>query len=403
MAITSETGRWDALFAGRTRGDVGEGIAFVLGFLGRPDLISFAGGFPDPLTFPRDRAAALLAEFAESGEATAFQYTPTQGLAGTLDAVAGRLDAVQGRRPADDELLITSGGIEALELVGKTFLDRGDTVVVEGPTYLGAIMAFRGFEAEIETVPMDEDGLQVDELERRLADGLQTKLLYTIPDHQNPAGVSLSAERREALVELARRHGFLVVEDVAYRELTFGDESLPSLWSLAPDVVVQAGTTSKTFLPGVRLGWAAGPAEVIAQLVVAKQNTDQCASPLGQKLWEEYARRGAQDEQLVRSRALYRRRCERLLAAFERTMPGTVSWTRPEGGFFSWLTLPDGMDAVAFARRAAAAGVAVVPGAPFFPDGRGATNLRLSYSKVEDELIDDGVERLAALFREGAA
>ena len=174
MAVTPETGRWDALFADRTRGDVGEGIAFVLGFLGRSDLISFAGGFPDPLTFPRGRAAALLAEFAESGEATAFQYTPTQGLAGTLDAVAGRLDAVQDRRPADDELLITSGGIEALELVGKTFLDRGDTVVVEGPTYLGAIMAFRGFEAEFVTVPMDGDGLQVDELERRLAEGLRT-------------------------------------------------------------------------------------------------------------------------------------------------------------------------------------------------------------------------------------
>src|SRR6478609_9276412 len=159
MAITPEIRHWEELFAQRTRGDVGEGIAFVLGFLGRSDLISFAGGFPDPLTFPRERAATLLAEFAESGEATAFQYTPTQGLAGTIDAVAGRLDAVQGRRPADGELLITSGGIEALELVGKTFLDRGDVVVVEGPTYLGAIMAFRGFEADVRAVSLDDDGL----------------------------------------------------------------------------------------------------------------------------------------------------------------------------------------------------------------------------------------------------
>jgi 2-aminoadipate transaminase len=396
MAITSETGRWDALFAGRTRGDVGEGIAFVLGFLGRPDLISFAGGFPDPLTFPRDRAAALLAEFAESGEATAFQYTPTQGLAGTLDAVAGRLDAVQGRRPADDELLITSGGIEALELVGKTFLDRGDTVVVEGPTYLGAIMAFRGFEAGIVTVPMDEDGLQVDELERRLADGLQTKLLYTIPDHQNPAGVSLSAERREVLVELARRYGFLVVEDVAYRELTFGDESLPSLWSLAPDVVVQAGTTSKTFLPGVRLGWAAGPSEIVAQLVSGKQNTDQCSGALGQRMLEEYIRRGWIDEQLVKSRALYRRKGERLLAALERAMPEDVSWTRATGGFYSWLTIP-GCDTTALSARAAEAGVGVVPGALFHADGRGGENVRLSFSMVDESLIDEGVERLASL------
>ena len=249
MAVTPETRRWEQLFAERTRGDVGDGIAFVLGFLGRPDLISFAGGFPDPLTFPRERASQLLEEFAANGEATAFQYTPTRGLAGTLDAVAGRLESVQGRRPDEDELVITSGGIEALELVCKTFLDRGDTVLIEAPTYLGAIMAFRGFEARIEAVPMDEDGLQVDALAALLEGGLRPKLLYTIPDHQNPAGVSLSVERREALVELARRYGFLVIEDVAYRELHFGEDALPSLWSLAPDAVVQAGTTSKTFLP----------------------------------------------------------------------------------------------------------------------------------------------------------
>ena len=396
MAVTPETSRWDAHFAARTRGDVGEGIAFVLGFLGRPDLISFAGGFPDPLTFPRERAATLLAEFAESGEATAFQYTPTQGLAGTIDAVAGRLDAVQGRRPADGELLITSGGIEALELVGKTFLDRGDMVVVEGPTYLGAIMAFRGFEAEIETVPMDGDGLEVDELERRLEAGLRPKLLYTIPDHQNPAGVSLSAERREGLVELARRYGFLLVEDVAYRELTFGDESLRSLWSLAPDVVVQAGTTSKTFLPGVRLGWAAGPAEIVAQLVSGKQNTDQCSGALGQRMLEEYIRRGWIDEQLVKSRALYRRKGERLLAALERTMPDGVWWTRATGGFYSWLTIP-GCDTTELTARAAEAGVGVVPGALFYADGRGGENVRLSFSMVDETMIDEGIDRLASL------
>jgi 2-aminoadipate transaminase len=396
MAVTSDTGRWEALFAARTRGDVGEGIAFVLGFLGRADLISFAGGFPDPLTFPREQAAALLAEFAASGEATAFQYAPTRGLAGTLDAVAGRLEAVQGRRPADDELVITSGGIEALELVGKSFLDPGDLVVVEGPTYLGAIMAFNGFQAEIVAVPLDEDGLQVEELERLLDGGLRLKLLYTIPDHQNPAGVSLSAERRSALVELANRYGFLIVEDVAYRELTFGDESLPSLWSLAPDVVVQAGTTSKTFLPGVRLGWAAGPAEICAQLVSAKQNTDQCSGALGQRMLEEYIRRGWIDEQLVRSRALYRRKGERLLAALERSMPTGTSWTRAAGGFYSWLTIP-GCDTTALTARAAEAGVGIVPGALFYADGRGGENVRLSFSMVDESLIDEGIDRLASL------
>jgi 2-aminoadipate transaminase len=392
VAVTPDTARFP--FAERTRGEAGEGIASVLALLGRTDLISFAGGFPDPQTFPRDRAAALLAEFAAEGESTAFQYGPTRGLAGTLDAIAGRIEALQGRRPGDDELLITSGAIEALELVGKSFLDRGDAVVIEAPTYLGAIQAFRSFEAGLVAVPTDEDGLEVDELERLLAGGLRPKLLYTIPDHQNPAGVSLSAGRRNALVELARRHGFVIVEDVAYRELGFGGDALPSLWSLAPDVVLQAGTTSKTFFPGVRLGWAVGPAEVAAQLVNAKQTTDQCSGALGQRLFEEYVRRGWIEEQLARSRALYARKCELTLTALERHIPG-ARWTTPNGGFFTWLTLP--VDTTELAHRAGEAGVGIVPGALFYADGRGRDNVRLSFSMVDERLIDTGIERLTRL------
>jgi len=396
MAVVPET-QWVRLFAARTRGEVGEGIAEVLALLGRPDVISFAGGFPDPRTFPRERAAVLLEEFAASGEADAFQYTPTRGLAGTLDALAARLEATQGRRPAESEVLITSGAIEALELVGKSFLDRGDTVVVEGPTYLGAIMAFRGFEAEIVAVPIDDHGLDVEQFGHRLAAGLRPKLVYSIPDHQNPGGVSLSVERRTALVELARAHGFLIVEDVAYRELGFDEDAAPSLWSLAPDVVVQAGTTSKTFFPGVRLGWAVGPAEICAQLVAAKQNTDQCAGALGQRLFEEYVRRGWIDEQLAGSRALYRRKCDLTLAALAKDMPASVRWTRPNGGFFTWLTLPEGEDAAGLATRAIERSVGIVPGSLFFPDGRGRENVRLSFSFVDEALIDDGIGRLASL------
>ena len=396
MAVTPDIQR-EALFAARTRGDVGEGIASVLALLGMPDVISFAGGFPDPATFPRERAASLLQEFAADGEASAFQYAPTRGLAGPLDALSDRLETLQGRRPAEGELLITSGAIEALELIGKAFLDPGDLVVVEGPTYLGAIQAFRSFEADLVAVPMDEHGLEVDELDRRLAGGLRPKLVYTIPDHQNPAGVSLAPERREPLVELARRYGFVLVEDVAYRELGFSDDASPSLWSLGPDVVLQAGTTSKTFFPGVRLGWAVGPADVSAQLVAAKQNTDQCAGALGQRLFEESHRRGWIDEQLARSRTLYRRKCERLLAALERSLPADARWTRPEGGFFSWLTLPHGVDSTELARRAVERGVGIVPGSLFFPDGRGGDTVRLSFSLVDEAQIDDGIERLGSL------
>jgi 2-aminoadipate transaminase len=370
----------------------------VLAFLAVPDLISFAGGFPDPLTFPRERTQALVTEFAATGETSAFQYAPTRGLAGPLDALASRIETLQGRRPAEDELLITSGAIEALELVGKTFLERGDTVVVEAPTYLGAIMAFRSFETHVVAVPIDDDGLDVDELGRSLAAGLRPKLAYSIPDNQNPAGVTLSAERRGALVELARRYGFPIVEDVAYRELDFeADDALPSLWSLAPDVVVQAGTTSKTFFPGLRLGWATAPAEISRRLVSAKQITDQCAGALGQRLFEEYVRRGWIDEQLAESRALYARKCERLLEALERHMPVGTRWTHPRGGFFTWLTLPAGVDSPELAARAAEHGVGVVPGTLFFADGRGGDSVRLSFSMVDESQIDEGIERLASL------
>jgi 2-aminoadipate transaminase len=396
MTLTFDAARWEDLAAARTRADVGDGIASVLAFLGRSDVISFAGGFPDPETFPRERVAALLQEFAETGETRAFQYAPTRGLAGALDALADRLERLQGARPGDDELVITSGGIEALELIGKSFLDPGDVVVVEAPTYLGAIQSFRSFEAELEPITFDDGGLDVAELEQRLAGGLRPKLLYTIPDHQNPAGVSLDADRRARLVELARHHGFLVVEDVAYRELGFDGESLPSLWSLGPDIVVQIGTTSKTLFPGLRLGWAAGPSGVVDRLVAAKQVTDQCAGALGQRLFEESERRGAIDEQLVRSRALYERKCNRLLAALERSLPESARWTTPRGGFFSWLTLP-GTDAVELAARAVEHGVAVVPGTFFFPDGRGRDTLRLSYSQVDEDRIDDGIARLGAV------
>jgi 2-aminoadipate transaminase len=396
VALAFDSGRWEALAAARTRGDVGDGIASVLALLGRTDVISFAGGFPDPKTFPRERVATLLHEFVENAESTAFQYAPSRGLAGALDALASRLERLQGLRPGDDELLVTSGGIEALELIGKSFLDPGDVVVVEAPTYLGSIQSFRSFEAELVPVTLDDHGLDVAELEQRLAAGLRPKLLYTIPDHQNPAGVSLAAERRSRLVELARFHGFLVVEDVAYRELAFDGESLPSLWSLAPDVVVQVGTTSKTLFPGVRLGWAAGPAGVVDRLVAAKQVTDQCAGALGQRLFEESERRGWIDEQLERSRALYERKCKQMLAALERSMPESARWTTPRGGFFSWLTVP-GVDAVGLAGRAVEHGVAVVPGMLFFPDGRGADSLRLSYSLVDTDEIDDGIARLGSI------
>jgi 2-aminoadipate transaminase len=391
--------RWNDLFAARAAAGGDDTIARIMALSTATDVISFSGGFPDPATFPGEELPRLLAAIVERGDPTAFQYAPTAGLPSMRDYLGERLLALEGHRPADDELMVTSGGIEALGLVATCFLDPGDVAVTEAPTYLGALMAFQGRGARVATVGLDDDGMAVDELADLLAGGLRPKLLYTIPDHQNPAGVTMSTDRRAELVALARRYGFLVVEDVAYRELGFDGRRLPSLWALGPDVVLSAGTFSKTFCPGVRLGWAAAPAEVVDALVVAKQNTDQCAAALGQRLVEEYGRAGLLDRQIERARALYGRRSAVLLAALERHLPDTARWTRPRGGFFSWLTLPPGHDAVAVAEAARAEKVAYVPGVPFFPDGRGTDSARLSFSRVTDDDIEEGVRRLAGLLR----
>ncbi len=382
-------------FAARTRGGVGEAIVEIMAIAGRTDLISFCGGIPDPTMLPGKALAEILADLV--GDERAFQYGPTEGLASTRDFLASRLERIEGRRPGDGELIVTSGGVEAMELHAKALVDPGDTIFVEAPTYLGAIMAFQAYDANVVALELDADGLDPEAVERELRGGARPKFLYTIPEYQNPAGVTMSEERRHALVELARRYGFLLVEDVAYRELGFADGLLPSLWSLAPDVVVQIGTFSKIFMPGTRLGWAAGPADVLARLVWAKQTTDQCASGLAQRLLEEYGRRGLLDEGIARSRAFYAQRWQLTAAGLEHHMPDGVEWTIPRGGFFTWLTLPRG-DTTELSRQAVEQGVAFVAGPPFFPDGRGHENLRLAFSRIADEQIDDGLARLGALF-----
>ncbi len=391
------TATWDPAFAQRTRADVGEEIARIMALSGATDIITLSGGFPDPSTFPGAELASIFDKIAT--DPVALQYAPTAGIPSFRDWLADRLQQMEGHRPRSAELIVTSGGIEGLELVAKSLLDPGDLVLVEGPTYLGAIMAFRSYEADVVAVPTDGDGLDVTALDELLT-RRPAKLLYTVPDHQNPAGVSLAMERRHALVDVARRHGLLVLEDVAYRELGFDGDRRPSLWALGPDVCAQLGTFSKTFTPGFRMGWVAGPANLVGRLVMAKQNSDQCTGALGQRLLEEYGRAGLLDEQVARARELYGRRCGLLLEALERHLPDGFRWTRPRGGFFSWVTAPAGIDLVALYDRALAAGVAYVPGKPFYPDGRGSGEMRLSFSRVADDDIPEGVRRLGTLFSE---
>ncbi|HEY2690078.1 MAG TPA: PLP-dependent aminotransferase family protein [Streptosporangiaceae bacterium] len=399
MTAALERTDWTTSFARRTHTLGGGEITAILSLAGATDVITFSGGFPDPQTFPADVLGEIAGRLVGNDAAVALQYSATEGIASLRDYLSGRLETTQGRRPGDGELMVTSGGIDCMELVAKSLVDAGDAAVVEAPTYLGAIMAFRSYEADIHGVPMDDDGMQVDVLAGMLGRGLRPKVLYTIPDHQNPTGLSLSPDRRLALVELARRYRFLILEDVAYRELGFADTAPPSLWSMAPDVVIQAGTFSKTFFPGVRLGWAAAPPEVITQLVTAKQNSDQCSGALGQRMLEEYGRAGHLDRQLVASRALYERRAALMGQALAEYMPAGTTWTTPRGGFFTWVTAPDGIDTVALSAAARSRKVAYVPGQPFYPGQGGADQLRLAYSRVDDDLIGEGARRLGGLIQ----
>lgn len=396
VAIAAPHGRagtcepWEELFARRTRAGVGAEIAEIIAQSSAPGVISFSGGFPDPSTFPAAALGDLLDKV--SRDPAAVQYAPSGGLPGTREWLRDRLGHLEGRRPEESELIVTSGGIEGLQLVSRSLLDPGDLVVVEAPSYLGAIMAFRGFEAEVAGVPLDDEGMDVGALARLLA-ARRPKLVYTIPDFQNPAGVSMATGRRAELVELARRHGVLVVEDVAYRELGFGGARRPSLWALGPEVTVQLGTFSKTFTPGFRMGWAAGPPAVVAQLLVAKQTSDQCTGAFGQRLLEELGRSGQLDRSVEVARRLYAGRWGRLRPALERFLPEAASFSRPGGGFFTWVTVP-GRDTSALAGAALANGVAYVPGAHFYADGRGGDQLRLSFSNLADDETELGAKRL---------
>ena len=399
MTAALEQHDWSARLARRAHVLGGGEITAILALAGATDVITFSGGFPDPETFPTEILSDIAVRLIAEDAAVALQYSATEGLAGVRDYVAGRLESLQGAAPGPGGLMITSGGIDCMELLAKSYVDPGDVVVVEAPTYLGGIMAFRGYEADVRGVPVDGDGMRVDVLGGLLAGGLRPKILYTIPDYQNPTGLSMNAERRQELVRLARRYGFLILEDVAYRDLGFSSAPPASLWSLAPDVVLQAGTFSKIFFPGVRLGWAAGPDEIISRLVIAKQNSDQCSGALGQRMLEEYGRAGHLDRQLVSSRALYARRAALMADALSAHMPDGTTWTEPQGGFYVWLTAPDGVDTVALTAAARARKVAYVPGRPFYPGDAGTAQIRLAYSRVADQLIDEGVSRIGEVLR----
>jgi 2-aminoadipate transaminase len=381
---------WSAALSSRLDG--GDELSAILA--GTPDgVLSMTGGFPNASTFPD--LSELATELLAHDRAAALQYTPVAGIASVRDYLSDRQEQLQGVRP--EHLMVTSGGMECLALACAALLDPGDAVAVEAPTYLGALMVFERAGADVHGIAMDGDGLVVDALAEALEAGLRPKFLYTIPEYQNPTGRTLPLERRRALVELCRRHGVLILEDTAYRELSFDGTSLPTLWSLGPDVVLQAGTFSKVFAPGFRLGWASGPGEVIAALTSAKQTTDQCSGGFGQRLLEEYGRSGGFERDLPAARELYGSHWRALDSALRAHMPSGVRWTDATGGFLTWLTLPSEIDTVELRTVALDAGVAYVPGAPFYSGPGGVNELRLSFSALGEDDLAEAASRLAGV------
>ena len=373
----------------------------------RPDVISLAGGWPDTSTFPPDSYAALMSTVASQSCARALQYGPTDGLTLVKHCIAEVMQA-EGIEIDTDEVLVTTGGQQVIDLMCKTLLDPGDVVVCEAPTYPGAVPTFGAYEADVVQVAMDRDGLHTDALEATLdrleQTGRRPKFIYTVPTFHNPAGVTMSLQRRRELVRIATTRELLVLEDNPYGLLRYEGAPLPTLRSLDGGAyVVYASTFSKILSPGVRLGWAAAPGPVLEKMSVGKQGSDLCSSSISQyfvgayfesRPWEEYVR------SLIE---IYRRRRDVMLDALAEHFPREAHWTHPEGGLFIWATLPDYIDTTDLLARALDEHVAFVPGRAAFMDGRGGSSLRLNFSGVDEDQIREGIRRLGEVVREQVA
>lgn len=397
---------WERLFAQRTLTMRSSAIRELLKVTENRDVISFAGGLPAPELFPiaafHEACSRLLAEKGES----ALQYGTTEGYRPLREFIA-REHSSKYMALTTENVLITASSQQALDLLGKLFFDPGDSVLVEAPTYVGALQAFRMYGANFLSTPIDEDGMCCDALEEVLPSEL--KFIYVVPNFQNPTGVTLSLPRRMRLLQLARQHGVPIVEDNPYEELRFEGDRIPSLISLdgqsrrgLPGNVIHLGTFSKTLAPGLRLGWVVAPAEIIRRLALLKQGTDLHTSTFSQMLAYEIVRDGFLRQHIAGLRAIYRERCAAMLRALEELFPAGVIWTHPRGGLFLWITLPEGVDSAAVLDTALQAGVAFVPGKAFYPDPElGFRHMRLNFSNSPPEKIREGVRRLSEAVRQG--
>ncbi|MBI4260623.1 MAG: PLP-dependent aminotransferase family protein [Actinobacteria bacterium] len=368
----------------------------------RPDVVSLAGGMPFVQALPMEDVAATVREVVEERGAEALQYGGGMGHPDLRRRLCA-LMAEEGVSASPREVVVTDGAQQGLDLVAKVLLDPGDEVVVEEPTYVGAISAFGAYEPRFVQVPMDGEGLVVDELEAAFRRGVRPKFVYVVPNFHNPAGVTLSLRRREALVALCREAAVPIVEDNPYGMLRFDGEPLPCLRSLDPGNVIYLGTLSKVFAPGIRIGWVLAGAPVLDHVLLAKEAANLCSSSLTQLVAEAYLGGDRWRRNLGALVDVYRGRRDAMLAALREGFPPGARWTEPRGGFYVWVTLPDGLDAAALLPAAVERRVAYVPGTAFYPDGRGRDRMRLSFSYPPEEEIREGVSRLAALLRDELA
>ena len=398
---------WEQRFAARTRHMYGSAIRDLLKVTEEPEVISFAGGLPAPEVFPVEEVAAVTQQVLQHQGAQALQYGATEGYGPLRELIAQQMTEEVDFPVSTENVLITSGSQQALDLIGKILVDPGDTVLVESPTYLAALQAWHAYEASYREVAFDEQGIQIEAVEAALAE--EPKFLYTVPTFQNPSGVTLSLERRQRLVEVARRSGLPLVEDDPYRELRFEGEHLPRLFELdgrqraaassyAGDVIY-INTFSKVLAPGLRVGWMVAAADLIHKLVLAKQGVDLHTAMLNQMLAYELAQSGVIKRHLPVIIQAYRERRNAMLAALAEHFPEGVHWTHPQGGMFLWVTLPPGIDTGEVLRAAIEQKVAFVPGTSFHPAGGSSHTMRLNFSNSRPEVIAEGIARLSKVLQ----
>ncbi len=399
---------WDHRYAQRTQRMASSAIRELLKLTEQPGVISFAGGLPAPEVFPIEQVQEATARVLRDSGAQALQYGATEGYQPLREMIA-RHTARYGLEITPDNILITSGSQQALDLLGKVFINRGDRILVEAPTYLGALQAWNAYGAEYVPVESDEEGMRIDALEAALRTG--PKFIYVLPNFQNPTGVTLSLERRHKLVELADRHGVPIVEDDPYGQLRFEGEHLPPLVVIDGcgrqngdfcyrGNIIYLSTFSKILAPGLRLAWVVAPPEVIRKVVQAKQGADLHTATFNQMIAYEVARGGFLDEHVRLIRRVYRERRDAMLQAMEELFPPGAHWTHPQGGLFLWGTLPESMDTKEVLRAAVEQKVAFVPGESFFPCGGGNNTMRLNFSYSTPETIREGIARLGHVLGE---